>query len=332
MLLWALSFSLAFLGVRILVSGSGNPIAAFQGARRETAELGQVNRLLHEVQETLEAGLIPAPEKWEAFTKLPAPWGTLSRRSLEELRSRGAPLLPTLKRFRALAEAHTAALGDARAKSAQAMAQAMVCGGLVPAFGAALYFLMPGISEHAWVWLLLCGLGELCAAIGCYWLVAMASAARWAGLTTAERPWALAFQCAGERFLALVRGGTPPDLAWPEAADLIRKDTPVLATGWGHTVWTDPTPVAASSAGAAILASATALRRAVQASLMEGRPCAERAEAILAGLRQELKARTERELTLLPTRALKPLFIFVAPALFVLLGCALFLAWTGAMA
>ena len=49
---------------------------------------------------------------------------------------------------------------------------------------------------------------------------------------------------------------------------------------------------------------------------MEGRPCLERAEAALLGLRQDMKAQVERELSLLPTRALKPLFIFVAPSLF----------------
>jgi hypothetical protein len=60
---------------------------------------------------------------------------------------------------------------------------------------------------------------------------------------------------------------------------------------------------------------------------MEGRPCTERAEAALAALRQELRSAVERELGLLGTRALKPLFACVAPAVFLLLGFGLWLGW-----
>ena len=60
---------------------------------------------------------------------------------------------------------------------------------------------------------------------------------------------------------------------------------------------------------------------------MEGRPCAERVEAALTSLAYEIKARVEAELTLLSARALKPLFVCVAPGTFLLLGSGIFLCF-----
>lgn len=57
----------------------------------------------------------------------------------------------------------------------------------------------------------------------------------------------------------------------------------------------------------------------LQRSVMEGRPSSERVEAALTGLQQQWSARVERELTLLGTRALKPLFALIAPAMMGLL-------------
>lgn len=65
------------------------------------------------------------------------------------------------------------------------------------------------------------------------------------------------------------------------------------------------------------------LRSHLQRSVMEGRPCTERVESALAAIRLEWGARVERELQLLATRALKPLFLLVAPALFGLLALGL---------
>ena len=75
--------------------------------------------------------------------ELPAPWGALSFQSLTELRTSGAALLPTLRRLRNLAEEHEAALLDAKARSAQALSQAMLCAVLVPIFGSLLYVFYP---------------------------------------------------------------------------------------------------------------------------------------------------------------------------------------------
>jgi hypothetical protein len=106
----------------------------------------------------------------------------------------------------------------------------------------------------------------------------------------------------------------------------------VLALHWGYSVFETPKKPrlsASSSAASAILEAGSSMRKAIQVSLMEGRPCTERVESILLAFRQELRALIDRELGLLATRALKPLFIFVAPAIFGLLGAGVWLMWQG---
>ena len=304
------------------------------GLNQERARLKRVCALLQEIEETLGAGLVPEASRWAALRALPDPWGELAYDSLQELRSCGGALLPTLKRLRGLAQDHDAALCEARARSAQALAQALVCSILVPAFGIALYELLPGLETRALVWCLACGVSVALGGTGALWMLSIADRARWAGLPVDARPWVLASQCAGERFLALVRSGNPADLAWVRACQLLQKDAAGLAERWGASVWKSAEGLSSSSVSGAMRAleeAGAGLRKAVQVSLMEGRPCTERVETALLGLRQDLRSQVERELGLLGTRALKPLFVCVAPALFLLLGFGFWLSWEQAV-
>ncbi len=163
--------------------------------------------------------------------------------------------------------------------------------------------------------------------IGALWLIHMSEVARWGGLLVKNRSWVLSSQCAGERFLALLRTGTPPDLAWAGALELLTKDSRELALAWGYSIWdTSNSSSQTNPAEMAILAAGSSIKRSIQVGIMEGRPCVERVETVLKSLRQEMKALVERELGLLATRALKPLFICVAPSLFGLLFFGLWLA------
>ncbi|MCM2322182.1 MAG: hypothetical protein NDJ90_02865 [Oligoflexia bacterium] len=332
-------FSLAslffLLGTRALCRGLDWEAVFFPG--RERAQLARVASVFQELEETFEAGLIPASERWEELRGLPAPWAGLASESLKQLRLAGGALLPTLKRLRGLAVAHQAAWSEGKARSAQAVAQSFACAVLAPVFGLVLYQLLPGVAEHRWLWIaaVLVALGL--AGAGSLWLHAMAEAARWGGLMARQRPWMLAAQCGGERFLALLRAGSPPDLAWTSMLGALGTDFPDLAAAWGHSVYTLPQSSAtrewerrggALNAKSALIQAGQSIRKAIQVSLMEGRPCAERVEAVLEALRQELRACTERELALLGTRALKPLFLCVAPALLGLLAFGMALAWS----
>jgi hypothetical protein len=342
MLPWTLFIICLLLGLRLSLRGASAILPG--GIAAERARLKSVVALLQEIEETLATGLVPAAGRWAALRALPAPWGELAADSLQELRSCGGALLPTIRRLRALAQEHDAALLESRARSSQALGQAVVCALLVPAFGSALYGFLPGIQERAIAWAGACGIAVALAGVGALWMLAMADDARWAGLPRRARPWMLAAQCAGERFLALVRSGNPTDLAWARACALLKQEAPELALRWGASVWSsggasssgvEPTAIEAHRAPLPARASAarsleelgSALRKAVQVSLMEGRPCTERVETALAALRQDLRSLTEQEQGLLGTRALKPLFVFVAPALLALLGFGLWLSW-----
>ena len=329
MLCWTFSFGTFFLAIHSFWPDLLAAASIF-GVGRDQAALSKVISLLHELQETLEAGLVPAPERWDALKDLCTPWNQLAYDSLQELRQCGGALLPTLRRLRSLAEDHRGVLKSARAKASQALMQALACGVLVPAFGGTLYFLLPGVSSYPWVWLGANTASLITATAAMAWLLRMADQARWAGLATAQRPWMLAVYCAGERFLALVRSGSPPDIAWTRACLLLLTEAPELAARWGSSVWTE-SPSSGShvlnSAAGALVGAGGSIRKAVQVSLMEGRPCTERVEAALQALKQNLQAEMDRELSLLSTRALKPLFIFVAPALLLLLAFGFYLSW-----
>jgi len=330
-----LAFISLALGVRILYREGIKNLGLLNGGfglGRQRLEIQRVHQALQEIEELLGAGMLPSRENWERLQKLPAPWGSLAHDSLQELRSSGSAVLPTLRRLKDLAAGQIRALADARARASQAFAQALACTLLIPLFAGVLYWLLPGVNDYPWIWVSLCVLALLIAGVGALWLLSMAQDARWAGLPRASRSWILASQCAGERFLALVRAGTPADLAWGKAIELLSREAPSLALIWGHSVWKSaplPLPLdegsVANPAARLFVETGESLRRAVQVSLMEGRPCSERVEAALSSLSHEIKARVEAELTLLSTRALKPLFLCVAPGIFILLGAGFFL-------
>jgi len=322
---WTLCFFCFFLSIQFLGKDLSGLSGTF-GFGKQRQSLQKVINVLREIEETLMAGLVPAADRWESLKTLPNPWRDLAVDSLMELRSSGGSLLPTLKRLRNLAEEHHLALADARAKAAQAFAQALACSVLVPILGGALYALLPGVGQSSRLWLLGCGVALILTGIGSLWLFHMAETARWGGLAVEHRPWVLSSQCAGERFLALVRGGTPPDLAWTKACELLAQGSIGLSLAWGHSVWETPRSLFKGLAEQSIVSVGGSIRKAVQVSLMEGRPCVERVETALSALRQEIKAQIDRELSLLATRALKPLFVCVAPALFGLLVFGLWLA------
>jgi hypothetical protein len=333
MVAWSICILTALVGLRFLLADLALP---WGGITRERADLRKVILLLQEIEETLGAGLVPGQERWAAMQALPVPWGALTFESLQELRAAGGALLPTLRRLRGFATEQDAALGEARSRSAQALAQAFVCAMLVPVFGSALYWLLPGLDTRPVAWFLACAFAVALAGAGSLWMLSIAERARWAGLPLTARPWVLAAHCAGERFLALVRSGNPADLAWTRACALLTGSSAGLAVAWGASVWKPTQDEWASGTSRSRRAcpaqrvleeAGSGLRKAVQVSLMEGRPCTERVEAALGRLRQELRSLVERELGLLGTRALKPLFVCVAPGLFLLLGFGFWVSW-----
>lgn len=284
--------------------------------------------LFHELEETLASGLLPAEARWDLLKRLEAPWNRLAFDSLTQLRSEGGAVIPTLRRFRDLARRHFESLGEARARSSQAMAQAVVCGALAPLFAILLRALLPEVENSGAAWWAVTGMALALGLLSGVWIWKMVEAARWGGLSGAEREWMLSVLVFGERLLALLRLGRAPDRAWTEALPLL---PPVLVAAWGSDPWrtesTAEEPAnTAKNLRAALLRSGGVYKKSIQASLWDGQPCTERIESAVEGIRAETRAFQERELQLLPTRALKPLFLLTAPGILAILGFALFLS------
>jgi hypothetical protein len=116
--------------------------------------------------------------------------------------------------------------------------------------------------------------------------------------------------------------------------ELVSLDSPQLALEWGATIWQvrsengSTTHAKSLSARDLLIQVGSLIKKAVQLSMMEGRPCTERVESTLEALRQQLRASVDRELSLLQTRALKPLFLCVAPTIFALLAFGLAMSWS----
>lgn len=322
MIPWCTVFFCGYLGLRFLWQEI-HPVFEFFGFKNQQRHLQEVANTFREIEETLMVGLVPSAEKWESLGCLFPPWGELSFESLQELRQSGASLLPTLQRLRLLSEDHMIAIAEAKSKSAQALSQAFICSALVPVLGGGLYLFLPSISQNLKLWLFGCFLALIATSIGAFWMVRMSEVARWGGLASQKRNWILGSLCAGEKFLALVRTGMPVDLAWSKSCEFLGKECRDLAAAWGYSIWDSRPAHSSYPVEQVILKAGDEIRKAVQVSLMEGRPCLDRVETALYGLKLNLKAQVDRELNLLATKALKPLFICVAPALLGLLFFAL---------
>ncbi len=303
--LWGAIFCVC-LAVKVIVPHS------FQAQRHS---LVKVTRTLRDLEDTLRSGTIPG--NYDAFGQLDAPWGEFLSGSIQILRSAGAPLLPTLRRIRILAESQEVALLAARSGSTQAVAQATICTLLVPLVGTALGFFLPEVGD---IWLGACAFAFFLCMLAGLWLVQLADSARWAGLPASKRAWVLLAQIYGERFLGYMRSGMPPDVAWQQS---LKYQSTELSLRWGSSIWQSVELVTGPEK--LFVEFGASVKKAIQVSLLEGYACTERIESLLDGLRQDFHAQTQRELQLLGTRALRPLFICIAPALMALVMLALFL-------
>jgi len=330
MLFWTLTFLSFLTGLGVLLRGLATRARSLLLASEEKL-LEKLDSTLAEIQARLESGLVPRQALWDELAVYREPWGTLCSQSLQELRQGGGSVLPTLKRLRELARSQREQMRSARARASQALSQAVVGAALVPLMSALLYTLLPGVAESGWVWWLGTGFAFGAAGVGALWLLSIADDARWGGLPREQRPWVLEASVGGERFLAVLRSGTPPDIAWSRVCDGIRIRAAGLAEVWGYQLYSDLPDLPLEMQPKLFRDCGEAIRRSVQTSLMEGRPCAERVEQVVESFRKQWRDQVERELGLLGTRALKPLFVCVAPALLGLLGLGMAIALDQAM-
>ncbi|MBL7716756.1 MAG: hypothetical protein JNL01_14925 [Bdellovibrionales bacterium] len=294
---------------------------------------------LQELQETLESGVFPDESLWEEIRAFPAPWGSLCRDGLQALRSQGVSILPCIRRIRALAESFRRLGRETSSKAVPAFAQAWICVLGVPVLGFGLFQIVEGLAAFLEVWVGICALGSGLGIGAAFWIHRISDHARWGGLERPKRPGLLGVLVSGERFCAKVRAGTPADLALSDAADFLSGFDPDLARAWKRSVWDleNPdvpkrSPLIQRKLPGMLENFGQVLKKAVQVSLMDGRPCLERVEVALDALRSDLFSAIDAEVARLPHRTLLPLFLGVAPAVLGLIFSAIALtsweAWS----
>lgn len=299
--------------------------AGFSASAREQRRWRALAAQLLTLEECLRAGVAVDEARWSALSGPASGDATAAfRASLVRivfgLRERGARLLPTLGRARAMASFQAEELARAQAKSAAPRAQAGLATLALPGFAAVLAVLIPELQSDFWTWAAgVCALGTW-GLVGWLWVQHLALAAQWGGMRAAHRPWLHAAPLGAEVFLASLQAGNPPDLAWSEMMTGLRTWAPALAQRLPLGLWEEPAGDAEragreSELERRIVAWGRSLHQAVHVSLLEGRPCRERAELLVGVLQQEILAAVSRAVELLPTRALLPLFTCMAPAL-----------------
>jgi len=331
MLLWSSAIFCFLLGLAAPATQLLSRFLSLLSQNEETL-LRALENELSDLQMQFETGVLPAEETWKRLREYRAPWGPLCADSLIEIRRSGGALLPTLKRLLTLVRSHLELLQNARAKSAQALAQAGTGFVLIPGMGVLLYHLLPGMEGRLLAWVLAVGFALLGVGLGGFWILALAENARWGGLRRDRRTWPLECMIAGERMISLLKTGNPPDIAWHRASEDAVARVPQLREVFSASVWTPSEKKSGSLKETHLFHDwAQAIRAGVKASVIEGRPCQERVEQILSSFRASWRDQVERELGLVATRALKPLFICVAPSVLFLFAIAFFWAWESAL-
>jgi hypothetical protein len=325
MAFWILTYFLFFIGCQemhpVLVR-----VKNFLLQSKMLLDLRMASVRLSFLQEMLEAGQVPEAKDWESILAMPAPWGKIAYQSLQELRNSGAAVLPTLTRMRTTIEEQVELIQDCKVKSSQAFGQAIIGVVLIPTFALALYFLLPGLEAAQNEFLLLVLFVIFLGSLSFIWMISLMDQARFGNLPGEKRQWPVSVTASLERLMAMISTGLPPDLSWKKMYAELSVQDPSLAAHWKSQVWDSDS----SSASPAALLSANScerlvvsvgdeVRRSIQTSLVEGRGCLDRLESIHRSFLLDLKMKIGRELNLLPNRCLKPLFLCVFPAVFLLL-------------
>lgn len=320
MILWTLAFLFLFLAIPCFRPVVGR-IRAHFFQQRILDDYKCVAARLRILKECLESGLVPERSDWDAVSTLPEPWGPMFSESLNSLRARGAPVLPSLERMLSGMEEERALLLEAQMRSSQAFGQILVSVALVPFFAFVLYFLLPEISQTPGVFLSLVMVSLLLVFLAFFWMLLMVEDSRSGRIRRSRRAWLLSSKLFFERLIAEISGGNPPDLAWSAAMVFLQEREPDLVRSWGVRIW-DRFPTLGQDEGTledSILRFGLELRKIIQLSLAEGAASMDRLDSSFRNFLLDSRMRISRELQVLPNQCLKPLFILVLPAVMLLL-------------
>ncbi len=327
MTFWTITFFILLFGLSELEPLLKN-LQIYFGQSKAILGLRRAANHLKHLQEMLESGVVPDREAWQRVREFPAPWGKILDDSLQELRTQGAAILPTLQRMQKTLEEQTELIQLGKVKSSQAMGQAWIGMMLVPGFGSLLVLMLPEIKAHLSLFLGLILFSSFLGSLAFLWILSMVDQARFGGIQPENRKWLVSVNVSLERLLALISTGLPPDLAWKKTIEELALTDLALAREWKSQVWDQDFSLSIPTENEAermVLKLGVEVRRSIQSALLEGRACLDRIEAIHRAFLLDLRMIVGRDLECLPNRCLKPLFILVLPSVMIILVGGLYL-------
>lgn len=319
MWIWVAS-SFAFLGSLFYFMRAIAPVWRELISDRVTiSEFERGAQVLRDLSECLEAGVLPSEHQWGRLNRLDTRVRDVVIVSIQCLRDSGAPIVPTLKRFRSWCEKQAEIARFASARSASSLMQALVIAALVPFASVFLSYALELSSSHRIDWLIISSCAFIWASLGALSILIQADRAKWAGLLHKDRgtvSQALAF---AEMLIAQLQSGLPGDLAWSRARELMfAKHSASAVDVIAPTAFTRPEREVRW-----VSPFLSSMQNSIAAALVDGRAATDRIMAHVANFESDFRFQVSREIEALSVRALKPLYVFAFPSILVLVVSAL---------
>ncbi len=306
LLLWWCASVCAVLSFVQFLPIAKRSLVALRTRRTEVRRLDELGIEIQDVIDSLQTGQVPTVEQWSRFQVSAPPWGELLLSIVRLLQSHGASLVPALKRFRDLIVWMRDASLEAQAKTASARMQCWMFVLGAPVLAAVLAFALPSVAQDLGTWTVLSVFGTALCLLGSAWVFRLSERAAWGGLVGEERFALLRLLGSGEKLVAFVRAGHPPDLAWTLSS-------------------MESFRTAFSSKRTFAVSAVEQCFARVMEAVDQGKPCSESLELCLGSLRSEFQNQIKRSVDSLATETLKPLFICVMPAILGLIGSAVWI-------
>lgn len=320
MFIWFLILSLILLlsiqSVKLII----NFLSVFSLTQEKNKNL-LVLGWIKKIKISLESGVVPSEDEWMIIEDYQHSFSKRILMIINELRDSGCKILPTLCRFEELLEFQVDLLKNTHVQSSQAISQCIICLFVTPLFSVFLYQIVPFLSGYFWEWCALTSISFFLCFIGFLWIVSLCEKSMWCGLSYSERSYIMEVLVFFEMVISKINSGFCADQSWVEVLEIYKNHLPkfvVFTMSGCHESLKIKTLIQSLFKDA---------KSSIYYNLMEGKPCVETLVFFAKNFKSEYRALISHQLELLPIRALKPLFICVAPAIILLIIGTVFFSW-----
>ena len=316
MFLWVFAAILFFISIYLLAPFI-YPYTKFGFKKSNEIEVfKKLVNILGDLEASLQNGVLPSESDWNKLGDL-GEWGLWVKKNIMDIRERGLEIIPSVNRFKKFfSDQHKMQL-NAISKSAQSFVSALLSAFLLPILSATIYFLSPEVSKFTSIWIFLTMVFFIWNFMGVLWIIRITNVARWGGINNQKHQrWIIEVPMFIQKLISSINAGEPLDLAWHSSCKDLSIRQKELAYSWGSELWGEGVKNINTydSHSKEIFQLGLNLKRTLQASLVEGVSVIDRIDQISSTLGSLTESSIERELNLIQTRSLKPLFLFIAPS------------------